>query len=244
MMRFVPVFVLSLAVLGCKPQANSEATQVSKPTMPVKAVPGSHTSISQQGKSMSLQSVVAVFTAGAHTTWSELDRIKEVRWNDSVPIRNDDVKSLDEQYSRSGKLVLTGYETMATPDEGVGADAGTREANEGESGITFTGNKDEVFSATVMKFGQESDYAEILDKQLGGSYAVKPLAAQCKYEFGSKANNESQTAFFSFVSASGAPAYAEMMQQDGGNSGPGYTLLTVYRKEPADRIKVMGCQRM
>ena len=193
---------------------------------------------------MSLQEVVAVFTSSAGTAWSELDGIKTVRWADSAPVRNDDVKSLDEQYSRSGKMVLTGYGTMAAPDGAVGADAGIREANEGESGITFTGNKDEVFSATVMKFGQEGDYAGILDKQLGGSYVVKSLAAQCKYEFGSKAENEGQTAFFSFVSTSGAPAYAEMMQQDGGNSGPGYTLLTVYRKEPADRIRAMGCQRM
>lgn len=245
MRQLLCITLVCAAAVACKPQANVEKPAVdSSAHQPNAGAAGDPAAPSHKENRMGLTGVLEVLSGSRQLTWTAFDSIKEVSWSDPAPVKNDDVRSADEQYSRAGKITLSGYDSTNVPDGHVGADAGSHVANEGESGFTLNGSKDAVISVTIMKFGQDGDYSGVIAKQLGDTYSIKPLTAQCKYEYGTKADNESQNSFYILAPKSGAPVYAELAQQDGGNSGPGYTLLTFYHKEPADRITAMGCQRM
>lgn len=63
-------------------------------------------------------------------------------------------------------MTLSGFGAAVLPDGGVGVDAGTRDGNAGDAGVTFAGDAQAVHLIAVRKSLPETAYARVLRDQL------------------------------------------------------------------------------
>lgn len=247
-MKHSPHCVLMLAValmVGCKPTADQAPAQAAS-TAPASTLPAAIDSAAQaqQGKQdMSpLQGVLDLFSAGEAATWPAFDRVPGVQWRDGAPQDNPDSNAPDNTRYRSGTLVLSGFGMVDVPDGKSGAEAGTRQANEGEVGITLNGDAHSVRSVSLVKFYASENYREVLQNQLGPGASLKQIAGQCQLDYGTSAENTQANQFFALSLTGGKVVYTEAYVDDGGNQGPGTTTFEFTRDKPAQKIASMRCQ--
>lgn len=189
-----------------------------------------------------LQSLLSVFASQKTAPWPSFDVVPGVYWRDAKPLENPDANNADEAVYRSGNLLLSGFGKVDVPDGKIGADAGTREDNEGDVGVTLSGSPHSVQSIALQKFYPSDNYAHILRQQFDTSATLKPVAGQCALDYGTTAANTQKNAFYQITFDTAAPMYVEAyVDEDGGNQGPGSTIFIFTLSKPAQRIAAMQC---
>lgn len=191
-----------------------------------------------------LQNLLGVFAAAHASSWSAFDAVAGIQWRDARPLDNPDGTGPDTSHYRSGNLLLAGFGMVDVPDGKTGAEAGSKEDNEGNVGVTLNGDAAAVQSIALLKFYPSENYQEILQHQLNGDAAIKPIGGSCQLDFGTTAPNTQHNAFYQItLGASAAPIFAEAyIDEDSGNQGPGSTTFVFYRSKPAQRMEAMRCK--
>ncbi|WP_346948785.1 hypothetical protein [Dyella sp.] len=191
-----------------------------------------------------LQNLLGVFAATNASPWAAFDAVAGVQWRDAKPLDNPDATGPDMSHYRSGNLLLAGFGMVDVPDGKTGGEAGTRQDNEGNVGATLNGDAAAVQSIALVKFYPSENYQEILQHQLSGNAAIKPIGGSCALDFGTTAANTQKNAFYQItLGANAAPVFAEAyIDDDGGNQGPGSTTFVFYRSKPAQRMEAMRCK--
>lgn len=190
-----------------------------------------------------LQTLLKVFASNGAAAWSSFDNVSGVRWRDAKPLENPDANRADEAVYRSGNLLLSGFDTVDVPNGQIGADAGIREDNEGDVGVTLNGTASQVHSIALLKFYPSEDYARILQQQFEAGATLKPVAGHCALDYGTTAENTQKNAFYQVTFGATVPVYVEAyVDEDGGNQGPGSTTFIFTRDKPIERIAAMHCK--
>lgn len=182
--------------------------------------------------------------AGQATSWGAFDHVPGVQWRDTKPQGNPDASAPDLAYDRSGMLMLSGFGMVDVPDGQQGAEAGTRQDNEGHVGVTLSGDAESVQSAAVRKFYSSENYQDILQKQFDSSTSIRLVADACAFDYGTTAANTQKNTFYQITLGSvSSPLYVEASIDDGAEShGPGSTTFVFYRSNPTQRIAAMRCK--
>jgi hypothetical protein len=182
--------------------------------------------------------------AGQAAPWGAFDHVSGVQWRDAKPQANPDAPAPDLAYDRSGTLMLSGFGMVDVPDGQRGAEAGTKQDNEGHAGVTLSGNAELVQSVAVLKFYPSKNYQDILQKQFGSSVAIRSVADACALDYGTTSANTQDNTFYQITLGSApTPLYAEASIDDGTEShGPGSTTFVFYRSKPTQRIAAMHCK--
>ncbi|QWP75107.1 hypothetical protein J5226_15870 [Lysobacter sp. K5869] len=191
-----------------------------------------------------LQGLLDVLAAQGGATWSAFESAAGVHWRDPAPQDNPDSTSPEDARYRAGTLLLSGFGLVDVPDGKTGAEAGTRQANEGEVGATLNGDGERVHSLVLVKFYANENYLEVLQRQFGAGASVKPIAGQCELDYGTTAENTQANQFFELRLTDTKIVYAEGYVDDGGNQGPGTTTYQFTLTKPAQKIASMRCKEL
>jgi hypothetical protein len=231
-----------LAIAACKAgQPEPPKQRASVPEAAARAH-GDETSVQGEKRMTALNELVALFAAESGARWQSYDGIAGVVWRDAQPIETPEVADPGARFSRSGTLTLAGFGETDLPDGKVGADAGVRRGNEGESGVTLSGDADRVNEIAVVKFYPSDDYEDILQHQFAAGAALVPEADRCAFVFGTKAENTGKNKFYRIEIGAATLAHVEaFVDEDAGPSGPGSTTFVFYRTKPEQRIAAMQC---
>jgi hypothetical protein len=235
-----------LAIAACR--AEQPAPPVERASEPEAAAPtpggqGSvHGSVQGEHRMTVLNELLALFATEGGVRWQSYDGIAGVAWRDPQPIETQEVADPDARFSRSGTLTLEGFGETDLPDGKVGADAGVRRGNEGESGVTLSGDANRVNEISVLKFYPSDDYENILRQQFAAGATLVPEADRCALDFGTKAENTGNNKFYRIEIGAATLAHVEaFVDEDAGPSGPGSTAFVFYRTKPEQRIAAMQC---
>jgi hypothetical protein len=226
----------------------SDTGQTSPPVAPQgQAQPASAPTSSEQGiNTMSaLDRLLATYASTTPPTWAAFDGVEGIDWTDAAAIENPDAGP-EYRFSRSGKLLLSGFAENDLPNGKAGADADYVRGNEGESGVTLSGTADQVTSIAVQKFYADADYRKVLQAQIGDKGSVRAIAAACQLAEGTTAAeaNFARNEFFELSLADGAKLFAEgTVDEEGAKYSPGSTTYLFYKEEPTKRIDSMQCKR-
>lgn len=187
-----------------------------------------------------LKAVLETFAADTGRQWQRYDTISGVTWRDAAPVPSKGAREAITAYKRGGNVLLAGFETVDVPNGETGAEAGYRQDNEGNSGITLFGTVDRVESIAVMKFYPSQDYARILRNQFGQGATIELLANAC----GEPESEDPEAREFYRISTPGVTwIFAEIyVDAEGGKYSPGSTTFEFYREKPTDKIKSFGCK--
>lgn len=230
------------AIAACK--AQQQTPSVEPAPLPETSAPAQNAQGTDQGENRmtALNDVLALFVSERGARWSSYDGIAGVAWRDAQPVETPEVADPEARFSRSGTLTLAGFGETDLPDGKVGADAGIRRGNEGESGVTLSGSGDRVNQIAVVKFYPSEDYADILQHQFAADAKVVAEADRCALDFGTTAPNSGKTAFYRVQVGDATLAHVEaFVEEDAGPSGPGSTTFVFYRAKPEQRIAAMQC---
>lgn len=231
-------------VVGCKPASAPSSAQTSPAAAPA-APAAAAAAHAEQGKQVMspLQGLLDVLVADGGAAWSAFEGVAGVQWRDRAPQDNPDSNSPQDARYRAGTLVLSGFDgTVEVPDGKAGAEAGTRQANEGEVGATLNGDAERVHSLVLVKFYASEDYQAVLQRQFGAGVEVRPLAGQCQLDYGTTGENTQANQFFELRLTGSKIVYAEGYVDDGGNQGPGTTTYEFTLTKPAQKIASMRCK--
>lgn len=241
MMRML-VLLGMLAIVACK--AEQRAPTVERASEPEAAAPtqGGQGSVQGEHRMTVLNELLALFATEDGARWQSYDGIAGVAWRDAQPIETPEVADPAARFSRSGTLTLAGFGDTDLPDGKVGADAGVRRGNEGESGVTLSGDADRVNEVAVVKFYPSDDYEDVLQQQFAAGARLVPEADRCALNFGTQAENSGNNKFYRIEIGAGTLAHVEaFVDEDAGPSGPGSTTFVFYRTKPEHRIAAMQC---
>lgn len=224
---------LALGTAACKPQtpADPSASTVQPPPAATQA----EAKDPDQGKTRmtALNGLLLVFAGDTGTSWNAYDGIAGVEWRDARPVEVPEVADPAVRYSRAGRMLLAGFGETDLPDGEEGADAGVRRGNEGESGVTLSGDAERVNEIAVVKFYPSEDYEAVLRGQL-------PAAAKYALEAEACAGEDSQKNRFYRIDLDGDVfAYVEAFVDE--EAGPGSTTFVFTRNRPERRIAQTGC---
>jgi hypothetical protein len=232
-----------LAIAACK--AEQHAPPVERASVPEAAAPsqGGQGSVQGEHRMTVLNELLALFATEDGARWQSYDGIAGVAWRDAQPIETSEVVDPGARFSRSGTLTLAGFGETDLPDGKVGADAGVRRGNEGESGVTLSGDADRVNEIAVLKFYPSDDYETILRQQFAADAMLVSEADRCALNFGTKAENTGNNKFYRIQIGAATLAHVEaFVDEDAGPSGPGSTTFVFYRTRPEQRIAAMQCR--
>jgi len=247
-MKFSPQCALMLAValmVGCKPASAPSSAQTSSAAAPAAPAAAAAAHAEQGKQEMSpLQGLLDVLAADGGAAWSAFERVAGVQWRDPAPQDNPDSTSPEDARYRAGTLRLSGFGEVEVPDGKLGAEAGTRRANEGEVGATLNGDGERVHSLVLLKFYASENYQDVLQRQFGAGVSVRPIAGQCELDFGTTAENTQANQFFELRLTDTKIVYAEAYVDDGGNQGPGTTTYQFTLTKPAQKIASMRCKEL
>lgn len=186
-----------------------------------------------------LKSILETFASDASGAWENYNSVPGVKWRNATPVASEGARDAAASYMRGGNIRLTGFGTVNLPDGKTGAEAGSRQDNEGDSGITLLGTGERVESIAIMKFYPSRNYAEILKNQFGSDTTIEPIANACGE---SDADDPEAREFYRIDMPKAAPVYVETyVDAEGGKYSPGSTTFEFYRNEPIGKIKSMGC---
>lgn len=241
------VIALAFGTLLCacnaSPGRDSVAASARMDPAPVVSTAVPKDAISRKNAMTPLNQLLFIL-AGQATPWSAFDHLPSVQWHDTKPQVNPDATAPDLAYDRSGSFMLSGFGMVDVPDGQQGAEAGTKQDNEGHAGVTLSGDAESVQSIAVLKFYPSENYQDILQKQFNGSVSIRPMASACALDYGTTAPNTQNNAFYQITLASTSlPLYAEASIDNGAEShGPGSTTFVFYRNKPTQRIAAMRCK--
>lgn len=174
--------------------------------------------------------------------WNSFSAVDGVQWFDAGPVADpDDGATL----SRSGKLLLLGLGGTDLPNNKAGADFEYVRGNEGEAGVTLTGNAQSASEIALTKFYPDTDYAAVLARQFDGAVRIEAITTDCPVAYASRTGeqNAGKNVFYRLSLSSGATLYAEgSVVEDGGKYSPGSTVYRFYRDRPVERMDAMRCQ--
>lgn len=245
-MKISPHCALMVAValmVGCKPASAPSSAQTSPAAAPAAPAAAAAAHAEQGKQEMSpLQGLLDVFVADGGAVWSAFERVSGAQWRDPAPQDNPDSNSPENARYRSGTLLLSGFGMVEVPDGKTGAEAGTRQANEGEVGATLNGDAERVHSLVLVKFYANENYQDVLQRQFGPGVAIRSIAGQCELDYGSTAENTQANQFFEVRLTDTKIVYAEGYVDDGGNQGPGTTTYEFTLTKPAQKIASMRCK--
>lgn len=191
----------------------------------------------------SLYQVVSLLVANDGASWSSFDSTPGVQWREPSPQPNPDSSDPENSKSRSGTLVLDGFSMVEVPDGNQGVDAGVKKVNEGESGLTLTGDAQNVHSIAVKKFYVSPEYADVVKRQLPSATSLRLIAGDCAADLGEDVP-DTQTKFFEVV-LDGHQLFLEAYVDDGeGSRGPGYTTFLFAKEKPKKRIEELQCKAL
>jgi hypothetical protein len=182
-----------------------------------------------------LSNVLMAFASEAGRSWKSYDAVPGTTWLAAAP-----TEYAKGKYQRNGHLLLVGFGLAKLPNGKTGAEYGTVEDNEGQSGVTLTGDAEQVQMLSVKKFYFNDDYQPILDRQFEAVGKVTRIAEDCMSE--EDAEMASNPAFFKVALSGGKNVYAEAFLEEGGKYSPGYTVFDFSREEPVARIKELQCK--
>jgi hypothetical protein len=233
------------AIAACKAQEHvppMERASVSEAAVRTQDGQGS---VQGENRMTVLHELLALFASERGAQWKSYDGIAGVAWRDTRPVETPEVADPNARFSRSGTLTLAGFGETDLPDGKVGADAGVRRGNEGESGVTISGDGDRVNEVAVVKFYPEEDYVDILRHQFVAGATLVPEADRCALDFGTTAENTGKNAFYRLQTGGTTLAHIEaFIDEEAGPSGPGSTTFVFYRTKPQQRIAAMQCQEV
>jgi hypothetical protein len=173
-----------------------------------------------------LNALLRVFAGEAGAAWDAYDRVDGVRWHDPAPVETPEVADPGLRLSRSGRLLLLGFDDVELPDP----DDGLRVGNEGESGFTLNGDAARVEELIVVKFFPSDDPAAVLRAQ----------APQAQVTLEAEAADAGRTQFHRIALPGIAPIHAEIRVE--GDFGPGSTLFVFRRARPERRMSDLRCR--
>ncbi|HEV8692630.1 MAG TPA: hypothetical protein VGQ93_00360 [Lysobacter sp.] len=182
-----------------------------------------------------LSNVLMAFASEAGQSWKSYDTVPGTVWLAAAPS-----EYAKGKYQRNGRLLLTGFGLAKLPNGKTGAEYGTVEDNEGQSGLTLAGDAEQVQMLSVKKFYFSDDYQPILGRQFETTGKVTRIADGCISE--EDAEMASNPAFFEVALPGGKSVYAEVFLEEGGKYSPGYTVFDFTREEPVARIKELQCK--
>ncbi|MFS8376516.1 hypothetical protein EIQ03_16320 [Xanthomonas campestris pv. raphani] len=188
-----------------------------------------------------LHQVVSQLVTQDNAPWSSFDGANKVRWREASPQPNPDSNSPENLRFREGTLLLDGFGMVDVPDGNQGAEAGVKKVNEGESGITLSGDSQSVHSIAVKKFYVSPEYADVVKRQLPSATSLRLIAGDCAADLGEDVP-DTQTKFFEVV-LDGHQLFLEAYVDDGeGSRGPGYTTFLFTKEKPDMRIEKLQCK--
>lgn len=216
-------------LMACSAPSGAGAATAPKPTQKATLAPVKDAGV----QTTALHNVLGVFVSVAGRDWKAYDAVTGTTWLSAEPS-----EYAQGRFQRSGRLLLAGFGTAKVPNGKTGPEYATVEDNEGRSGLTLTGDADQVQMLSVRKFYFSEDYKSVLQGQFGAVGQVTPVAQNCS----SEEEAASKPAFFEIELELGKKAYVEAFLEDGGKYAPGYTVFDFTRDKPADRIKELNCQ--
>ncbi|NIK08105.1 hypothetical protein FHY11_001571 [Xanthomonas arboricola] len=241
------MFTGFLLLVACKQEAAPEKVAGASPITQQKLQESQNEPVLQSENSgekermTSLYQVVSLLAAKNGTPWSSFDAVPGVQWRDTSPKANSDSTDPENARYRSGTLLLDGFVVVDVPDGGQGAEGGTKQANEGESGITLNGDAQSVQSIAVKKFYASPEYAEVLKRQLPMATAVRLIADKCVGDE-EGAPDPLQTKFYA-IDLDAGEAFVEAYLDDGTETrGPGSTTFVFTKTKPQKRIQALQCK--
>lgn len=173
-----------------------------------------------------LNALLLVFAGEAGAGWDAYDRLDGVGWHDPAPVETSEVADPGLRFSRSGRLLLLGFDDVELPDP----DDGVRIGNEGESGFTLGGDAARVEELVVVKFFPSDDPAAVLRAQ----------APRVQVVLEAEAADIGRTRFYRVALPGLAPIHAEIRVED--DFGPGSTLFVFRRARPERRMSDLRCR--
>lgn len=182
-----------------------------------------------------IQDVLRIFATGRGQAWDAYDIVPGLDWRQSAPVENPDIADPMARYSRSGTLLLAGLGPALLPG---GPDGDLREGNEGESGITLSGDVARVHEIAVLKFYPSDDVAGLLRRQFAPTHSVEPWSHTA-----APGGQHSYS-----IRMDGLPPLRveTFIDKEGGSSVPGSTTFVFYRIDPGDEpgetIAEMRCR--
>lgn len=178
--------------------------------------------------------------------WSSFSGAPGIQWFDTAPVADEgDGEGSSGSLSRSGKLLLQGFDETDLPNGRAGTDFDYVRGNEGESGITLSGDAQSVDEIAVTKFYPDTDYVSVLARQFPGAVRLQAITASCPVAYGSTMQeaNAEKNAFYRLTLPSGGVLYVEgSVIEDGGKYSPGNTVYRFYRTKPVKRMEAMHCK--
>lgn len=225
--KFVPIVVIA-GLTAC------DASSVeSSPASPMQAP---QVNTSQAAERTELATALSTFASPSGKAWDAYDSLPGVVWLGSSPSPSEYAPG---RYEKNGRLTLNGFALAKLPNGKPGVEYTTVEGNEGQSGLTLTGDQNQVQGMSVKKFYFSEDYRSVLQKQLGPKEKIAPLASGCiednEEEFSSKPG------FFQISLPEGS-VFVEASLEKGGKYSPGYTVFDFTREEPLARMQELNCQ--
>ncbi|RDS80011.1 hypothetical protein DWU99_20350 [Dyella psychrodurans] len=132
------------------------------------------------------------------------------------------------------------------PNGKVGIDFGLIKGNEGNVGVTLSGDANQVYSISLMKFYPSENYQEIIRQQLLPEDTIKLIAGHCARDGYGTAENTGKNEFYEVVLAAGfVYAEASVDEEDVSTASAsvlGSTAFNFYRSRPTQRMVAMGCR--
>lgn len=118
-------------------------------------------------------------------------------------------------------ITLHGFEATPLPDGAVGADAGVRAGNAGESSLTLAGDDAAVHVLAVRKFVAQTDYGHMLRQQLNAGDVLVRRDGTCDDPTQHAA--DAVIGYWLMLDGAALPLSVSASVEDGGRQGPGYT---------------------
>lgn len=139
--------------------------------------------------------------------------------------------------SKDAVIILQGFGTAPLPDGKVGADAGSRQGNEGEARILFAGAQDEVHVIVVNKFYARPDYAEVIRNQILPTDDLVRVDGDCRAD--APISKTEPTRYWLVLDEADIPLLVSAEMEEGGRQGPGSTIFE-FRRGGA-RVEIPQC---
>jgi hypothetical protein len=183
--------------------------------------------------------LLTLFASDRGGAWAAYAGLPELTWRDPVPQPVDTSEGGNrggpaKSYLWIGSILLVGFGMVELPDDGVGAEAGIRIGNEGESGLMVIGTAERVEEITVVKFYPTADCAGVLRRQIAFGEGLKPESAAvvaCGSE--SDVGDQASGVAYRLRLSDDASLYVQcFIEEEGDFGGPGSTTFRFTRTPP------------
>jgi hypothetical protein len=183
-----------------------------------------------------LHQLLTVFVSRNGQEWRAYDGLSGVTWRDAFPMLCPDVVALDSSYSRAGVMLLLGFSEIELPDTGAEKGSGVRQGNEGESSLSLNGDSGAVHEIAIVKYYPDEDVGGVLRRQLPETVDVTLIGSD------DLSVEVAGAWLYRIRFPDGGQAYADIVNEEGGRSGPGFTTFVLTRNDPRKRTPDMRCR--